>query len=199
MGRAQGMWDDLGDCARLLHANSGPYSLALGATNPCAALPTVGGISALSGPAAGGTQVTITGTGFSTTAGDVKVRFGLNAATNVSCSSTTSCTATSPAGSSTVDLRVVVLTTTTPASGADEFSYGVLGDVNGDNAMTAVDALCLLRSVAALSATAACRAIPLTEPSDGDVNRDGSVTAVDALCILRSVARLPGTAVCPAF
>ncbi|MGI8553033.1 MAG: dockerin type I repeat-containing protein [Dehalococcoidia bacterium] len=73
------------------------------------------------------------------------------------------------------------------------------GDVNGDGAMTAVDALCVLRSVAGLSGTAVCPAIPLTLPSPGNVKNDGVVNAVDALCILRSVAGLSATAACPAI
>ncbi|MGI8550691.1 MAG: SBBP repeat-containing protein [Dehalococcoidia bacterium] len=76
-----------------------------------------------------------------------------------------------------------------------------LGDVNGDGSVNAVDALCVLRSVVTLPATAACPTIPLTAPSVGLVATDGStqVTAVDALCILRWVAGLLGTAVCPAL
>ncbi|MGI8551569.1 MAG: hypothetical protein ACR2PL_12420 [Dehalococcoidia bacterium] len=61
----------------------------------------------------------------------------------------------------------------------------------------AVDALCILRSVARLPVTSACPAVPLTLPSVGDVNGDLTVDAVDALCILRSVASMPRTTVCP--
>ena len=51
-----------------------------------------------SGLAAGGTVVTITGIGFSVTPGATQVVFGGAGATAVSSNSTTSCSATSPAG-----------------------------------------------------------------------------------------------------
>ncbi|MGI8550049.1 MAG: dockerin type I repeat-containing protein, partial [Dehalococcoidia bacterium] len=74
------------------------------------------------------------------------------------------------------------------------------GDVNGDMQVTAVDALCILRSVAALAMTTNCPNTP-SRPDDPvwDVNGDGRVDAVDALCILRAVAALPGTVTCAAF
>jgi PKD repeat protein len=56
--------------------------------------PTVSSISPNSGPALGGTAVTITGTGF---ASGASVRFGGVAATNVNVASSTSITATTPA------------------------------------------------------------------------------------------------------
>ncbi|MGI8553287.1 MAG: carboxypeptidase regulatory-like domain-containing protein [Dehalococcoidia bacterium] len=73
------------------------------------------------------------------------------------------------------------------------------GDVNGDGATTVVDALCILRSVAGLGASAACPSVPLTTPSVGDTNNNGHVDAVDALCILRNVAGLSPTAACPSL
>ena len=85
--------------------------------------PTVTSISPTYGPAGGGTTVTITGTGFSTTAEATTVDFGTTAATGVSCSTTTSCTATSPAGSGTVDVTVTVGGHTSATSSADEFTY----------------------------------------------------------------------------
>ncbi|MFI7180513.1 IPT/TIG domain-containing protein [Streptomyces spororaveus] len=57
-------------------------------------LPVVTGISPTSGTAAGGTQVTITGTSL---AGTTSIAFGPGRnATNVSCTSSTTCTATTP-------------------------------------------------------------------------------------------------------
>ena len=58
--------------------------------------PTVTGISPTSGPTAGGTSVTITGTGFT---GATAVTIGGAAATGVTVVSSTSITATTPAGS----------------------------------------------------------------------------------------------------
>ncbi|HYK99546.1 MAG TPA: IPT/TIG domain-containing protein, partial [Candidatus Acidoferrales bacterium] len=91
--------------------------------------PTVTAISPTSGPATGGTAVTITGTGFSTTAGATTVAFGPNAATGVSCATTTSCSATSPAGTGTVDVRVTVGGQTSATSAADQFTYTTAGDI----------------------------------------------------------------------
>jgi chitinase len=66
-------------------------------------------------------------------------------------------------------------------------------DANGDGRIDAVDALCLLRAVAGLPATAACPT-PLPRP---DVNGDGGLTATDALCVLRYIGGLPPTSACP--
>src|SRR4029077_1926098 len=92
-------------------------------TYPPAPAPTVTAISPPGGAAAGGTPVTINGTNFSTTAGATTIAFGSAAGTAVSCSSTTSCTATSPAGTGTVDVTVSVAGQTSATSGADQFSY----------------------------------------------------------------------------
>jgi hypothetical protein len=86
--------------------------------------PTVSSIAPTSGPAAGGTAVTITGTGFSTTSGATTVAFGATAATGVSCATTTSCAATSPAhAAGTVDVKVTVGAQTSATSAADQFTY----------------------------------------------------------------------------
>src|SRR5207237_8916692 len=77
-----------------------------------------------SGPIAGGTSITITGTGFSTSPGATTVTFGANAGTAVSCSTTTSCAATSPAhAAATVDVRVTVASQTSATGAADQFTY----------------------------------------------------------------------------
>jgi acid phosphatase type 7 len=89
--------------------------------------PTVSGISPSSGPAAGGTVVTISGTGFSTLAGGTTVSFGPNPGATVTCSSATQCSATSPAGSGTVDVGVTVSGQTSAASTADQFTYSSSG------------------------------------------------------------------------
>lgn len=90
---------------------------------PQVTIPTVTAIAPASGTSAGGDTVTITGTGFSTAAGATTVNFGPNAAANVTCASTTSCTATSPAGLGTVDVLVTVAGQTSVASAADQFAY----------------------------------------------------------------------------
>ena len=72
------------------------------------------------GPAAGGTSVTITGTNLT---GASAVHFGANAATGVVVNSATSVTATSPAGTGTVDVTVTTPGGTSATSSADQFTY----------------------------------------------------------------------------
>jgi hypothetical protein len=91
-------------------------------------LPTVTAVSPSSGPAAGGTAVTITGTNFESTGTPptcvaTAVNFGTAAATNVTVVSPTQITATSPAGSGTVDVTVVTPGGTSATSSADQFTY----------------------------------------------------------------------------
>jgi len=83
-------------------------------------LPTVTKVSPSSGPAAGGTTVTITGTNFATPA---TVTFGGVAATGVQVLSPTQLTAISPAGTGKVDVRVTAPGGTSAISPADKFSY----------------------------------------------------------------------------
>ncbi len=87
----------------------------------CAApQPTVTGVSPGSGPAAGGTSVTIAGTNF---AGATAVHFGSTAATSFAVPSSTEITALAPAGSGLVDITVTAPGGTTTPSSADEFRY----------------------------------------------------------------------------
>jgi IPT/TIG domain-containing protein len=83
-------------------------------------LPAVSAISANNGPAAGGTTVAITGSGF--LAGST-VQFGSSPATGVSVNSATSITATSPAGSGTVDVHVSNANGSSEAVPTDQFGY----------------------------------------------------------------------------
>jgi N-acetylneuraminic acid mutarotase len=87
--------------------------------------PVVTGVSPSTGPAAGGTAVTVTGTNL--TGGSVA--FGGVAATGVSCTAS-SCSATSPAGSGTVNVTVTTAGGTSATSAADEFSYTASAAVN---------------------------------------------------------------------
>jgi hypothetical protein len=79
--------------------------------------PTVTGVSPSSGTTAGGTAVTISGTNFATGAG---VTFGTSAATNVVVVSSTTITATTPAGSA----GAVTVTVTNPGSLSGSLSSG---------------------------------------------------------------------------
>jgi hypothetical protein len=90
----------------VLFENAGGFSNALSFTYRDA--PTLTSLSPVQGPAAGGTVVTIQGSGFSPAGGATTVTFGGAAATNVSCSSSTQCSATSPPGQGAVDVRVTV-------------------------------------------------------------------------------------------
>ena len=87
---------------------------------PTLAAPTVTAVSPTSGPAAGGTSVTITGTNLT---GATAVKFGATAATGVVVNSATSVTATSPAGTGTVDVTVTTPGGTSATSAADHFTY----------------------------------------------------------------------------
>jgi hypothetical protein len=83
--------------------------------------PTVTGISPSAGPVAGGTSVTITGTGFT---GVTKVMFGSITASSYTVNSATSMTVTSPAGSAgTVDIKITNAAGQSQASSADQFTY----------------------------------------------------------------------------
>ena len=87
------------------------------------AAPTVTGISTTAGPLAGGTAVTITGTGFSDA---TAVDFGSgHPATNLDVVSATEITVKSPAESTagTVDVTVTGPGGTSVTSSADQFSY----------------------------------------------------------------------------
>jgi len=84
--------------------------------------PTVTSISPTSGPEAGGTTVTITGTDFDPIEGNNTVKFGTTVAA-VTGASSTSLTVTAPAGTSTADVTVTTNSGTSPISAADEFTY----------------------------------------------------------------------------
>ncbi len=94
------------------------------------ATPAVTAVSPVAGPIAGNTSVTITGTGF--VVGSSTVAFGADAGTSVSCSSTTSCSATSPSGSAgTVDVTVTTPGGTSSTSSSDQFTYDTTPVVTG--------------------------------------------------------------------
>ncbi len=115
------------------------------ATQSVVVYPTVAGVEDLTsqtgaGSAKGGTatgttgqKVTITGTGFSATAGDTVFDFGTgDPATGVTCASTTSCAATVPATSASASARAVQVTAVVDVAGkesspanppADDFDY----------------------------------------------------------------------------
>jgi hypothetical protein len=83
-------------------------------------LGSVSSVTPSSGPAAGGTAVTIDGTGFTTAS---TVKFGTAAATSVTFVSATQLTATAPVGAGVVDVTVTTAGVTSATSSSDEFSY----------------------------------------------------------------------------
>jgi hypothetical protein len=89
-----------------------------------AAAPTISSVTPAGGPPAGGTTVTITGTGLK---GATAVFFGGAAAASSMVSSDTQINAVSPAGSGTVDVTVTTPAGTSATSAADQFLYQSLG------------------------------------------------------------------------
>ena len=88
---------------------------------PPPSFPTITAVHPSSGPMAGGTSVTITGTNFT---GAVAVRFDTALAPTFTVNSATSITAVTPAGSpGVVDVIVVTLQGTSPTGLADRFTY----------------------------------------------------------------------------
>jgi hypothetical protein len=81
---------------------------------------TVTGITPNGGSGAGGTPVMITGTNFTAA---TAVKFGSAAAASFSVSNATQITATSPPGSSTVDVTVTTAGGTSATTSADRFTY----------------------------------------------------------------------------
>ncbi|HEY3815050.1 MAG TPA: IPT/TIG domain-containing protein [Caulobacteraceae bacterium] len=82
--------------------------------------PVVNNITPVNGPAAGGTTVTVSGTGF---AGATQVMFGTVPAASFTVVSATKITAVSPAGTGTVDVLVTTPTGTSAARVVDHFTY----------------------------------------------------------------------------
>ncbi|HVJ54435.1 MAG TPA: IPT/TIG domain-containing protein, partial [Aliidongia sp.] len=86
--------------------------------------PTVTSLTPTSGPAAGGTSVTIAGSGFT---GASSVKFGGVSGTGISVVNDDQITVTAPAGSAgLVDITVTTPNGTSPTSASDEFTYAAL-------------------------------------------------------------------------
>ncbi len=84
--------------------------------------PAVTALSVQSGPASGGTQIVIDGSGFGSSS---TVKFGSTAATSVVVLSPGSLDATAPAGTGTADVTVTSNGATSATSAADRFTYVV--------------------------------------------------------------------------
>jgi hypothetical protein len=92
-----------------------------------APVPFIQSISPTSGPAAGGTTVTITGTNFN---GATKVQFG-STVVSFTLTSATQITVKSPGGSGTVDVRVTTPAGTSAPNSTDRFTYVPTPTVTG--------------------------------------------------------------------
>ena len=85
------------------------------------AAPTVTAVNPTSGPTAGGTSITVTGTNLS---GATAVLFGSTPATSYTVTSSTQISATAPAGAGVVDVTVTTPGGTSATSAADRYGYG---------------------------------------------------------------------------
>jgi hypothetical protein len=102
--------------------NSAAPVRAVPAVPAATVIPTVGGVSPASGPAAGGTTVTIAGIGFT---GATAVDFGSAPALGFTVNSDTGITATAPPGApGTVGVTVTAPAGTSATSNADRYQYG---------------------------------------------------------------------------
>jgi hypothetical protein len=87
--------------------------------------PTVTGVSPNGGPRAGGSSVTVTGSGFAPGAGATTVKFGVALGGAVECSSSTSCTVVVPAAkkAGTVDVVAAVGRKASTKGATDHYTY----------------------------------------------------------------------------
>jgi hypothetical protein len=86
--------------------------------------PLVNSVSPSSGPRAGGTTVSITGSGFSLGTSGTIIKFGATASKSVNCTSSERCTAVSPKHeAATVDVTARVNKVPSPKTSADHFNY----------------------------------------------------------------------------
>jgi hypothetical protein len=145
-GLPEGSIITVGGFSYPLHYNDGTdgNDVTLGASPP---IRTITSITPNTGPTTGGTQVAITGSGFSITPGQTTFLFGDQPATGVSCSSTTSCTAvTPPERSGAVSVRVTV--NGQPGNVASEFTYiGCATAISGGSPSNASGATVEVRAI----------------------------------------------------
>ena len=141
--------------------------------------PRVTGLSVTAGPASGGTNVTITGTGFT---GATVVDFGGTPATNVVVLGDTSMTATSPATTAgLVDVTVTTAGGTSAAAASDQFTLvaaPTVSNVSPNSGTTDGGTSVTITGTGFTGATAVNFG---ANPAGFTVNNDTSVTAVSPL------------------
>jgi len=160
-------------------APSAPMGGGGAPASPPPALPVVTSITPSSGPAGGGTAVTIVGTGFM---GATEVHFGDTAAANVQVLSDGTIVATSPAGSGTVDVTVTGTTGTSAANTQDQFTYVAQGGCSAASAPTFSDVPQGYWAYTAIT-DMACRSIVTGFP-DGTFRPGGAVTRAQFMKML---------------
>ncbi|HXW80997.1 MAG TPA: IPT/TIG domain-containing protein, partial [Acidimicrobiales bacterium] len=99
---------------------SSPTEVVLQVVTAASDLPTVTGVDPVSGPATGGTTVTVSGSGFS---GTPQVYFDGVPSTQVTVTSPSKLTAVSPPGSGLADVQVVTSSGDSLATTSDQFAY----------------------------------------------------------------------------
>ena len=104
---------------RIIYDDLGTETDKFAQVSPASA-PTVSVVSPSSGPAGGGTTVTITGTNFTNASA---VKFGSNSATSFTVDSDSQITAISPPGSGTVDVTVTAPSGTSATGASDRYAY----------------------------------------------------------------------------
>jgi hypothetical protein len=88
-------------------------------------VPTITGLSPSSGTTAGGTTVTVSGTGFAPGTTATAFKFGTSSATSVNCSSSTECTVATPAhAAGSVTVKATINHVTTAKTSASVYTYG---------------------------------------------------------------------------
>ncbi len=110
--------------------------VAAGPPTTVSASTTVTNVSPNSGPATGGTAVTITGTGF---IGATAVYFGGTGANFTPSTDDVTIAAISPSGNGVVDVTVVALGETSAVSSADQFTYAYPGGASTGPVTTATN------------------------------------------------------------
>jgi hypothetical protein len=120
-------WDTWGTCGVLISDYAGTPANAFGswvkahyAALASSTSPTVSSVAPNTGTTAGGTPVIVTGTNFT---GATAVKFGATAAVAFGVTDATHITATSPAGSGIVDVKVTTPSGTSANGAGDRFTY----------------------------------------------------------------------------
>jgi len=107
-----------------MSATADTFPVLAGPVPPEKLLPLISGVSPNSGSKAGGTAVTVTGAGFAPGAGATAFKFGAALAKSVNCSSSTTCTMSSPAHAvGLVDVKATVNKLASAKVEADQFTY----------------------------------------------------------------------------